>query len=119
MYAEDEMRINKYVSANIGTSFTATMVNGRTYLILDPRFAFKWQLANSTSFKMSYTHMSQSLHRMASSFLELPTDFWVPTTNEIKPTMSHQIAAGIYTQPSTHLTLSLEAYYKLSSHLLQ
>ena len=118
-YAEDEMRINKYLSANIGTSFTATMVNGRTYLILDPRFAFKWQLANSTSFKMSYTHMSQSLHRMASSFLELPTDFWVPTTNEIKPTMSHQIAAGIYTQPSTHLTLSLEAYYKLSSHLLQ
>ena len=118
-YAEDEMRINKYLSANIGTSFTATMVNGRTYLMLDPRFAFKWQLANSTSFKMSYTHMSQSLHRMASSFLELPTDFWVPTTNEIKPTMSHQIAAGIYTQPSTHLTLSLEAYYKLSSHLLQ
>lgn len=118
-YAEDEMRINKYLSANIGTSFTATMVNGRTYLMLDPRFAFKWQLANSTSFKMSYTHMSQSIHRMASSFLELPTDFWVPTTNEIKPTMSHQIAAGIYTQPSTHLTLSLEAYYKLSSHLLQ
>lgn len=119
VYAEDEMRINKFLSANIGTSFTATMVNGRTYLMLDPRFAFKWQLANSTSFKMSYTHMSQSLHRMASSFLELPTDFWVPTTNEIKPTMSHQIAAGIYTQPSTHLTLSLEAYYKLSSHLLQ
>ncbi len=119
VYAEDEMRINKYLSANIGTSFTATMVNGRTYLMLDPRFAFKWQLANSTSFKMSYTHMSQSIHRMASSFLELPTDFWVPTTNEIKPTMSHQIAAGIYTQPSTHLTLSLEAYYKLSSHLLQ
>ena len=119
VYAEDEMRINKYLSANIGTSFTANMVNGRTYLMLDPRFAFKWQLANSTSFKMSYTHMSQSIHRMASSFLELPTDFWVPTTNEIKPTMSHQIAAGIYTQPSTHLTLSLEAYYKLSSHLLQ
>lgn len=119
VYAEDDMRINKYLSANIGTSFTATMVNGRTYLMLDPRFAFKWQLANSTSFKMSYTHMSQSIHRMASSFLELPTDFWVPTTDEIKPTMSHQIAAGIYTQPSTHLTLSLEAYYKLSSHLLQ
>lgn len=119
VYAEDEMRINKFLSANIGTSFTATMVNGRTYLMLDPRFAFKWQLANSTSFKMSYTHMSQSIHRMASSFLELPTDFWVPTTDEIKPTMSHQIAAGIYTQPSTHLTLSLEAYYKLSSHLLQ
>ena len=119
VYAEDEMRLNNHLSANIGASLTATIVSGRTYLMLDPRLALKWQLANSTSIKMSYTHMSQSIHRMASSFLELPTDFWVPTTNEIKPTMSHQIAAGIYTQPYTHLTLSLEAYYKLSSHLLQ
>ena len=119
VYAEDEMRLNNHLSANIGASLTATIVSGRTYLMLDPRLALKWQLANSTSIKMSYTHMSQSIHRMASSFLELPTDFWVPTTNEIKPTMSHQIAAGIYTQPSKHLTLSLEAYYKLSSHLLQ
>lgn len=119
VYAEDEMRLNNHLSANIGASLTATIVSGRTYLMLDPRLALKWQLANSTSIKMSYTHMSQSIHRMASSFLEMPTDFWVPTTNEIKPTMSHQIAAGIYTQPSKHLTLSLEAYYKLSSHLLQ
>lgn len=119
VYAEDEMRLNNHLSANIGASLTATIVSGRTYLMLDPRLALKWQLANSTSIKMSYTHMSQSIHRMASSFLELPTDFWVPTTDDIKPTMSHQMAAGIYTQPSTHLTLSLEAYYKLSSHLLQ
>ena len=119
VYAEDEMRLDNHLSANIGASLTATIVSGRTYLMLDPRLALKWQLANSTSIKMSYTHMSQSIHRMASSFLELPTDFWVPTTDDIKPTMSHQMAAGIYTQPSTHLTLSLEAYYKLSSHLLQ
>lgn len=119
VYAEDEMRLNNHLSANIGASLTATIVSGRTYLMLDPRLALKWQLANSTSIKMSYTHMSQSIHRMASSFLELPTDFWVPTTDDIKPTMSHQMAAGVYTQPSPHLTLSLEAYYKLSSHLLQ
>lgn len=119
VYAEDEMRLNNHLSANIGASLTATIVSGRTYLMLDPRLALKWQLANSTSFKMSYTHMSQSIHCMASSFLELPTDFWVPTTDDIKPTMSHQMAAGVYTQPSPHLTLSLEAYYKLSSHLLQ
>ena len=119
VYAEDEMRLNNHLSANIGASLTATIVSGCTYLMLDPRLALKWQLSNSTSIKMSYTHMSQSIHRMASSFLELPTDFWVPTTDDIKPTMSHQMAAGVYTQPSPHLTLSLEAYYKLSSHLLQ
>ena len=32
---EDEMRINERLSTNIGTSLTATAVNGRTYFMLD------------------------------------------------------------------------------------
>lgn len=119
IYAEDEMRLNESLSANVGTSMTTTVVDRQTYLMLDPRFAMKWQFSNSASLKLSYTHMSQSIHRMSSSFLELPTDFWVPTTDEIKPTMSHQIAAGVYAQPSPRLTLSVETYYKQSTHLLQ
>lgn len=119
VYAEDEMRLGNRLSANLGSSLTLTSVSGRTYLMADPRLAMKWQMARNVSLKFSYTHMSQSIHRMASSFLELPTDFWVPTTNKIEPTLSHQFAAGIYAQPSGSLSLSLEAYCKRSSHLLQ
>lgn len=119
VYAEDEMRLGNNLSANLGSSLTLTAVSRRTYFMVDPRFALKWQMAHTTSLKFSYTHMSQSIHRMASSFLELPTDFWVPTTDKIEPTLSHQFAAGIYAQPSGSLSFSLEAYYKRSSHLLQ
>lgn len=118
-YVEDEMRFGPRLSADFGTSLTITAVNGRTYCMPDPRFAMKWQMSPTASLKLSYTHMSQSIHRIASSFLELPTDFWVPTTDEIKPSQSHQLAVGVYSQPSHSLTLSLEAYYKRSSHILQ
>lgn len=119
IYAEDEMRLSSRLSANVGTSATFTAVKGRTYAMFDPRLAVKWQVDRHLSAKLSYTHMSQSIHRMASSFLELPTDFWVPTTDEIQPTRSHQFAAGIYAQPASHLSFSLEAYYKRTFHLLQ
>ena len=118
-YAEDEMRLTGRLSANIGASLTFTAVKGRTYTMFDPRLAVKWQMGACASVKLSYTHMSQSIHRMASSFLEMPTDFWVPTTDKIRPTQSHQWAAGVYAQPSPRLTVSVEAYYKHTVHLLQ
>lgn len=119
VYAEDEMQLTPRLSANAGASLTLTAVRGGTYAMLDPRLALKWQLSRRVSAKLSYTHMSQTIHRMSSSFLNMPTDFWVPATGDIRPTLSHQLAAGIYAQPHAALTLSLEAYYKRTSHLLQ
>lgn len=118
-YLEDEMSLTTKLSANIGCSYTLTKVEGRTYHLLDPRLALKYQATDKLSFKASYTHMSQSIHRIASTFLELPTDFWVPTTQDIQPTQSHQFVSGIYTQLNNQLSLSVEGFYKSSTHLLQ
>lgn len=118
-YIEDEMSLTPKISTNIGCSYTMTKVNGKTYHLLDPRFAIKYQVTDNLSLKGSYTHMSQSIHRIASTFLELPTDFWVPTTQEIQPTQSHQFVGGIYAQLNKHVSLSVESFYKSSTHLLQ
>ncbi len=119
VYAEDEIGITQHLSANAGISYTLFRVQNRNYHLLDPRFAVKWQLGRTTSIKMSYTHMSQSIHRIATSFLEIPSDFWVPTTNDIPPTTSHQLAGGVYNQINKNLTLTVEGFYKRTYNLLQ
>lgn len=118
LYIEDEMQVTPRLLANIGSSYTMTMVDGKVYSIADPRIALKYQLYGWCSLKLSYTKMSQTVHRMASSFLEMPTDFWVPTTADIHPTQSQQLAGGIYTRRG-NWTVTLEGYYKTTSHLLQ
>lgn len=119
IYAEDEMALFRKVSANIGCSFTHTMVSGKTYRLLDPRLALRYKASESLSFKTSYTHMSQSVHKIASTFLELPTDFWVPTTADIHPTLSNQFVAGAYLLPCRGMALSIEGFYKTTAHILQ
>ena len=118
LYAEDEITLSPRWTANLGCSYTLLKVTGRTYHLLDPRLALKHQLTDAVSLKASYTHMSQSVHRIASTFLELPTDFWVPTTADIHPTQSDQFACGVYAQPGKRWELSLEAFYKHTTHLL-
>lgn len=119
LYGEDEMRLTDRFSFNLGTSYTATFVDGRTYHQLDPRLAMKYELLSWLSAKASCTRMSQNVHRIASSLISLPTDFWVPTTANVRPTTSWQWAAGLYAEPGKHWRFGLEGYYKLTDNLLQ
>jgi hypothetical protein len=79
----------------------------------------KYQVSNNTSVKLSFTKMTQAIHRMSSTYLSMPTDYWVPTTARLKPMQSFQVAAGLYSQVSSHWFASIEGYYKLSAHMLQ
>jgi hypothetical protein len=119
LYAEDDIVLNHWINANMGTSCTFYQVSDKTFLSFDPRLSIRWHPVTPLTFKISYTHMSQSIHRIASTFLDIPSDFWAPSTAVIPPVRSHQVAAGIYTQVSPGLTFSLEGYLKCSDNLLQ
>ena len=119
LYAEDEMRLNDRLSINAGLHATLFHVSGKIFFLLDPRAAMKYQISNKTSLKLSFTEMSQTIHRMSSTYLSMPTDYWVPTTKKLHPMHSYQMAAGLYTQLDKHWFASLEGYYKLSHHMLQ
>lgn len=129
LYGEDEMRLTDRFSLNLGASYTATFVPasqsgglrgaGRTYHEFDPRLAMKYEILPWLTAKASCTRMSQNVHRIASSLISLPTDFWVPTTDRVRPTTSWQWAAGLYAEPDKHWRLGIEGYYKLTDNLLQ
>lgn len=119
IYAEDEMIINGHWSINAGINASLFSIHGKTFTNMNPRFALKYQPFTNLSFKASYTSMTQYVHKISNSFLELPTDYWVPTTEILHPMNSWQLTAGAYFQPYNNLLISVEGYYKHSNHLLQ
>lgn len=119
LYAEDELTLDDRWNANIGVHATIFAIDGKTFFTLDPRLALKYQAAANTSLKLSFTSMTQAVHRLGNSYLSMPTDYWVPTTARLHPMRSYQVAAGAYNSLGKHFALSLEAYYKRSYHLLQ
>lgn len=117
-YMEDEWNMGWCWSADFGCSYTFIHTQGASYHLFDPRLAVKYNWSKGMAVKLSFTRMSQSVHRIASTFLELPTDFWVPTTSTMKPTTSNQLASGFYLERKAWKA-SLEGFYKQTSHLLQ
>lgn len=119
VYAEDEWKITRQLSAIPGFAYTLFKVQDKAYNTIQPRFSLKYTATPFWTFKASYTRMSQCVHLLSSSPLALPTDLWVPITENIKPETADQYSVGAYTTKVKGWEFSVEGYYKELHNVLE
>lgn len=118
-YAEDDMRLTRKLRINLGGRYTMYQVSGAVYHSLEPRISASYRLFSRTTLKVSYTEMSQFAHQLSNSYLNLPTDCWVPSTSRIRPMYSRQVAGGVYMELPWRLCLEVESYFRTTSRMLE
>lgn len=119
LYAEDEMRVTRWLTANAGIRNTTYLAGGRVWNSLEPRLALKVQCAPFLNLKVSYTAMSQFSHKVATTYLDLPTDCWLPSGDDIPPMRSNQFAGGLYARLTPALHLNVEGWWKTMDNLIE
>ncbi|MDX5321425.1 MAG: TonB-dependent receptor [Bacteroidota bacterium] len=114
-YLEDEYQLSSRASFQNGVRVSHFYADGKSYLRAEPRILFKYELTKKDVFKASYTLMNQYIHLLTSTGVGLPTDLWVPSTQNVGPERSQMGVIG-YGRELKKLKsfLSLEAYYKHS-----
>lgn len=119
LFAEDELALSNNFSCNFGLRGSIYSSPGKARLSLEPRAALKFQLSQDVSFKLSYAEMSQFSHLVSCTYVDLPTNCWMPSTSKIAPMKSKQLAGGIYTWLSPFVKLNVEGWYKTMEHMLE
>ena len=119
LYAEDEFSLSSAWKVNLGVHYTLFNIQGKNYHSAEPRLATLVRLNNNLSAKLSYTEMSQFVHQLSNTYLNLPTDYWVPSTPRIRPMHSRQVAAGLYARLPFRVQIAAEGYYKSMRRLLE
>ncbi len=85
----------------------------KTFWDIEPRISINYRLNETTSLKLSYNRMAQYLHQLQNSTSGQPTDYWMSSSNNIKPLWVNQISAGIFKNFfDNELETSIEIYYK-------
>lgn len=87
----------------------------QNYFNFEPRAAVKYELNASSSLKASYMRTSQYIHLISNTAASIPLDVWTPSTNNIKPQLSDQVAIGYFKNfgnTKNDYETSIEAYYK-------
>ncbi len=119
IYAEDDFRIGERLKANAGIRVSHFNSGQKHYFNPEPRIMSSFMLMDDLSVKASYATMSQYIHLISSTGVSLPTDLWVPSTENIAPQKSQQVALGIAKDIVPYgLNISLEGYYKYSTNVL-
>ena len=119
LYAEDEMSVTPWLKVNVGLRNTVFAAGDNVWNSLEPRLAMKVQLAPNVNVKASYAEMSQFSHQVATTYLDLPTNCWLPSGERVAPMRSRQVAGGIYSKFPHDLHLNVEGWYKTMDNLVE
>lgn len=85
----------------------------KNYFNLEPRISTSYQLSSSSSLKAAYTRNVQNVHLMSNSTSTSPTDLYIMNSNNVKPEIADQVAAGYFRNfNDDNYEFSAEVYYK-------
>lgn len=118
-FVEDDWTISPVLRLNAGLRLSLFNVERKTYAGIEPRLSLRWLIAKNLSAKTSYARMNQYVHLISNSYLNLPTDSWMPVTRKLKPLISDQVSAGLYYNLNNNFDFSVEGYYKRMHNLLE
>src|SRR5690606_20982557 len=90
----------------------------KSYRNLEPRASINFMLPGDFALKGAYSRMNQYIHLLTSNSVGLPNDVWVPATETIKPSSSEQYTVGISKSIGSQIEISIDAYDKLLSNLI-
>ncbi len=120
LYAEDNIVFSEKLNTNIGLRASTFKTTNKWYKSIEPRISANYLPSRKLRISASYSQMRQYIHLLANNSISLPTDIWVPPTDNIKPIFSQQVSLGISTPLANKaLDLSIELYYKKYDGLVE
>ena len=111
LYIEDDMKFGAF-KANVGVHASGFKVGEKFYTSIQPRLGMRYLLDKDIAIKGAFTTMTQFINLLTSEALSLPTDLWVPSTENIKPQTSWQVALGAAKTFRDDYEISIEGFYK-------
>ena len=118
VYIEDDATLTDQLKVNAGLHFSSFFVNDVTYTSLQPRISARYLLNENQSIKASFATMTQFINLLSNEGIGLPTDIWVPSTENILPQQAWQAAAGYAFKLTKDLDMTIEGFYKQSRNLV-
>ncbi|MBN2744905.1 MAG: TonB-dependent receptor [Marinilabiliaceae bacterium] len=117
-YLQDDITLTPTLKVNTGIHMSMFQTGKRTYHSIEPRLNARLLLTPTVSLKASYSAMTQYIHLLSSAMVSLPTDLWMPVTEQIEPMKAWQTSMSAEWQIRPEFNLTAEVYYKETNNLI-
>lgn len=118
-YVENEIYLGSKLNFNLGFRYNNYMLKEQNFASYEPRLALNYQFLPQHSIKVGYAQMQQNIHLLVGKSTGMPSDYWLPATNNLKPQYSTQYSVGwAHTTSGNNIEMSVEVYYKEMQNLI-
>ena len=117
-FIEDDFKVTSTLKVNAGVHFSGFNLEGKAYTSIQPRISVRQLLPGKAALKASFATMRQYTQFLTNENIGLPWDQWLPTTENVLPQDSWQVAAGFAKTLEGGYEVSLEGYYKEMKNLI-
>ncbi len=111
-FMDDQLNISDKITMQGGLRLDLYDLGGKWHSYITPRANAKLAVNNNLNLFFSYDQMVQPLHLLTNSSVGLPSDIWVPATENVKPETSQQITFGNYFKVNDKFSYKFDSYYK-------
>jgi len=84
----------------------------KSYFSPDAQIAFHYRLDSLSAFKIHAGRNVQFVQQVNVTTVALPTDFWLPASNQVPPLVAQQISCGYYNHWRQNSSYSVELFYR-------
>lgn len=119
IYLEDTYTINEQWEMYMGFHLSGYIVGETAYRNLQPRFRLVYQPTRESRFDLAYTNTAQYVHLLINPGTGVPSDLWVPSTEQIKPQTADQLSMSYTKLFGRQFNFRVGGYLKQMSNVLE
>lgn len=112
-------KLFKNVTADLGLRINYYTSGADSYLHFQPRVVLNYASNENYSFYASYNKQYQYLSLITTSSVGIPTDFWIASSDGIKPQSSNEFAVGSNQKITRNFSSSFGGFYRSMKNLLE
>lgn len=118
-YVEDTYIPHKNWQIYGGLHFSGFNIGSTRYRNTQPRFSTVYTPDSLNRFTLSYSNMVQYVHLLVNPGIGIPSDFWVPSTENVEPESAHQVSLGYSRKLGQSIEMSVSGYFKNIDKVLE
>lgn len=118
LYIEDDIKVSDRIQVIAGLRGSYIRSRSTDYFALLPSLVVSTELNKDNLLRLTYSRTNQFLHLLTTFGLGLPTDIWIPTTDEIKPQRAWQYSTSFLSRILEFGYFEIGGFYKNMNRIL-
>lgn len=119
IFTSAKPKLFENLTADLGLRINYYNSGSDSYLHFQPRVVLNYYATEKYSFYASYNRQYQYLSLITTSSVGIPTDFWIASSDGIKPQSSNEFSIGSNQNIARNFSSSFGGFYRSMKNLLE